>query len=98
MRSCAKSGSPVALLSQGSVTALEREDMISPIFRFQPAFVQLFLLAPTPSPPRTIFFHVFTRFFSEHLLLPSAFQVFKSLPPHTLDSQPLLILSVMDDF
>lgn len=32
MRSCAKSGSPVALLSQGSVTDLEREDIISPIF------------------------------------------------------------------
>lgn len=54
MRSCAKSGSPVALLSQGRVTDLEREDIISPIFS-SPLCISAYArgtlsFTPAPSP------------------------------------------------
>lgn len=99
MRSSAKSGSPVALLSQGSVTDIEREEIISPISSFPlciSACVCGTLSLPPPLSPRTIFFYGFARFLSIfccYLLL-----VFESLLPHTLDSLLSLILSVMEDF
>lgn len=76
MRGCAKSGSPVALLSQGSVTDMEREDIISPIFSF-PFYISAYAcgtlsFTPAPSPKDIISFMsllAFQSIFGYYLLL-----------------------------